>query len=219
MSDRADASTNDQQPIGPAVTGLSSAGRTAIGRATELIAERLRRGGMLFVAGNGGSFADALHIAGELAKDFEHPRPLPPAWQARIRAVSGDAELAAGLRQGLRVVVLGVNPVVVSAVDNDLEPRHAALAQELCALGRAGDVLLVLSTSGASRNLVNAAHVAHSIDASVVAIIGPRPAALTRLADVVITVDGKSTAEIQANYVEHYHELCRQIERAVLDES
>ena len=171
----------------------------------------------MFVAGNGGSFADALHVAGELAKDFERPQPLPTAWRERLEAISGDGELASGLRRGLRVVVLGANPVVVSAVDNDLLPRHAGLAQELCALGRPGDVLLALSTSGASRNLINAAHVAHSIDGRVVALTGPRPAPLSSIADVTITAEGGSTAEIQANYVEHYHELCRQVERATND--
>lgn len=198
------------------MTGLPAAGGAAIGQASQLIANALRRGATLFVAGNGGSFADALHVAGELAKDFEQPRPLPYAWRQRLESISGDPELAAGLRQGLRVIVLGANPALVSAVDNDLLPRHAALAQELCALGRAGDVLLALSTSGASRNLVNAAHAAHSMDALVVAITGPRPAALSSIADVTIAVDGDTTAAVQTNYVEHYHELCRQIEREVL---
>ncbi len=190
-----------------------STGRAAIGQAAELIAQALQRGGTLFVAGNGGSFADALHVAGELAKDFESPRPLPAAWQQRLSSISGDVELAAGLRRGLRVVVLGANPVLASAVDNDLAPRHAGLAQELCALGRPGDVLLVLSTSGASRNLLNATHVAHSIDGFVVAITRARPSPLSRIADVTIGVEGASTADIQTSYVEHYHELCRQIER------
>ena len=195
---------------------LSPPGGAAVGRAASLIATALEHGSALFVAGNGGSFADALHIAGELAKDFERPRPLPASRRERLRALSGDDELASGLRLGLRVMALGANPVLASATDNDLKPRHAGLAQELLALGRAGDVLLALSTSGASRNLINAAHVAHTIDGSVVVITGPGPNPLSDVADVAIHVDGDTTATIQANYVAHYHELCRQIERSAV---
>jgi D-sedoheptulose 7-phosphate isomerase len=199
------------------VNNTSDLQRSVTEQSAELIVTALRAKGTLFVAGNGGSFADALHVAGELAKDFERPRSLPRALQERLTAISGDSDLASGLRRGLRVIVLGSNPVLTSAVDNDLAPRHAGLAQELCALGRPGDVLLAISTSGSSPNLVSAAHVAHSIDMQVVALTGPRPGRLAEIADVNIKVDGDTTATVQASYVEHYHALCRLVESGAFD--
>ena len=134
---------------------------TAIAQAADMAVASLRARGALFIAGNGGSFADALHVAGELAKNFERDRRLPDGVRARLTEISGSTELADCLQSGLRVLVLGTNPVLTSAVDNDLQLRHLGFAQELCALGRPDDVLLAISTSGESQNLVNAVHTAH----------------------------------------------------------
>lgn len=187
----------------------------ALAGATTTIAESLRRDGTLFVAGNGGSFADALHVAGELAKNFERDRPLPPALRARLLERPGREQLADQLQAGLRVIVLGSNPVLTSAVDNDLALRHLGLAQELGGLGRPDDVLLAISTSGASRNLINAAAIAHAIGMTVIALTGPSESELSGCSDIVIRAAGSSTAEIQAAHVEQYHDLCRGIERAM----
>jgi len=188
-------------------------GVETVARAAELVVASQRSAGMLFIAGNGGSFADALHIAGELAKNFERARPLPEQLQRRLAELSGSNELGAGLQQGLRVVVLGSNPVLTSAIDNDLAVRHAGLAQELYALARPGDVLLAISTSGRSRNILNACHVARAVGVRVVALTGPATNPLTELADVAINASGTTTAEIQASHVSRYHHLCRLIER------
>src|ERR1700681_4392930 len=114
------------------MTSTPDRNETEVARAANLAVACLRAGGTVFLAGNGGSFADALHIAGELAKNFERDRPLPDELRARLTETSGSTELADCLQQGLRVVVLGTNPVLTSAVDNDLHLRHLGFAQELC---------------------------------------------------------------------------------------
>ena len=189
---------------------------TEIAYAAALAVACFAAGGTLFIAGNGGSFADALHIAGELAKNFERERPLPDELRARLTEASGDTELGDYLQQGFRVVVLGTNPVLTSAVDNDLPARHLGFAQELCALGQSNDTLLAISTSGRSQNLINAAHTAHALQMRVISLTGPDPNALATLAEAAIHATGDSTATIQTSYVAAYHRFCQLIENATL---
>ena len=185
-----------------------------IERAAGIAVACLRARGTLFLAGNGGSFADALHVAGELCKNFERDRRLPERVRARLTALSGRAELAESLHPVLRVVVLGTNPVLTSAVDNDLPARHLGFAQELCALGGPGDALFAISTSGESENLVNAVHTAHALDMQVITLTGPGPNALAGLADAPMRAAGDTTAAVQTNYVASYHRFCRLVEDA-----
>jgi D-sedoheptulose 7-phosphate isomerase len=198
------------------MTSTSDRTETEIAHAANLTVACLRTNGSLFIAGNGGSFADALHIAGELAKNFERDRPLPDELRARLTETSGSTELGDYLQHGLRVVVLGTNPVLTTAVDNDLAPRHLGFAQELCALGRPGDTLFAISTSGRSQNLINAAHAAHALQMRVIALTGPNPNTLAELADVAIHAPGDTTATIQTNYVNSYHRFCKLIEDATI---
>jgi len=186
-----------------------------IAHAAELAVRCLSDTGTLFLAGNGGSFADALHIAGELAKNFERDRPLSDELRARLTEISGDTRLAESLQRGLRVVVLGTNPVLTSAVDNDIALRHLGFAQELCALGRPNDTLFAISTSGRSPNLINAAHTAHALQMQVITLTGPTPNALAAMADAAIHAPGDTTAAVQTNYVAAYHRFCQIIEDAI----
>ena len=182
-----------------------------------------RSGGTLYLCGNGGSHADALHIAGELVKSFERPRPLDEGLREALeRSPSpyGD-ELAGCLQAGLRTVTLGANGAVATAIANDMSPAGIGFAQELAALGRAGDVLLVLSTSGTSRSAILAAVAARALGMTVVALVGrapvgaPSDAAPTRLADfadVAIAAPAEHTAEVQGWHVRIYHCLCGMVE-------
>jgi D-sedoheptulose 7-phosphate isomerase len=196
------------------MTPNTASNESEIVQAANLAVACLNATGALFVAGNGGSFADALHIAGELAKNFERHRPLSSDLRARLTDVSGSPELAQCLQRGLRVVVLGTNPVLTSAIDNDLALRHLGFAQELCALGRPRDALFAISTSGQSKNLVNAAHAAHALHMDVITLTGPVPNTLAELADAAIHADGDTTAAIQTSYVAAYHRFCQLVEHA-----
>ncbi|MGP8060919.1 MAG: SIS domain-containing protein [Acidimicrobiales bacterium] len=185
----------------------------ALEAGARLAVDALGSGGTLFLAGNGGSMADALHIAGELKKSFERPRPLPGALRSALGAQPGGDRLAGALQGGLRVVVLGADPVLATAIDNDLEERHLGFAQELAALGRPKDALVVLSTSGRSVNVTNAAIVARALAMPVLVLTGEVTGTpLVDAADVVVRVPATQTAAVQGYHSAVYHALCRVLE-------
>lgn len=169
-------------------------------------------GGTLFTCGNGGSMADALHITGELAKSFHRKRPLPPALRARLGALEDGDELGEHLQQGLRSVTLGASLALSSAVLNDNPLPSAGLAQELLALGRPGDVLLALSTSGNARNVLQAARVAKAMGMDVIALTGEGGGKLAGLADIALRAPARGTPAVQELHVQLYHALCSMLE-------
>jgi phosphoheptose isomerase len=171
-----------------------------------------RTGGTLFLAGNGGSMADAMHISGELLKSFKRPRPLPEAYRARLAALPDGEALAAHLQQGLRAVVLGANLSLRSAVDNDIPLPNVALAQELVALARPGDVLLGISTSGNAQNVLHAATAARALGMTVLGLTGARGGRLAGMADVTISVPAHETDVAQTMHQQVYHALCDMLE-------
>lgn len=191
--------------------------RDSLIAAAELLVECWRGGGSLFLCGNGGSHADALHIAGELVKSFERPRPLPAELVAALESSSAGpraAELLGALQAGLPAFTLGANGSVSSAIANDIATPHIGLAQELSALGRPGDVLWALSTSGASRSVLLAATAARALGITVIAFTGaPDPRnELAPLADVAVCAPATATAEVQGWHVRMYHCLCGMVE-------
>lgn len=186
--------------------------KISLAQAFMRIADSLARGGTLFLAGNGGSLADAVHISGELLKPYARPRPLPWRLQERIRASSEHPQLATALQGGLRAIVLGLNPALATAIDNDSDERGLGVAQELMALARPGDVLLAISTSGEARNLRLAAEAAKALNVNVIALTGARESTLRRLADVAIAAPGERADRVQEAHVQIYHVLCEMLE-------
>jgi D-sedoheptulose 7-phosphate isomerase len=145
-------------------------------------------GGRLLVAGNGGSAAEAQHLTAELVGRFEtERRPLSAL------ALHGDSS-------------------TVTAVCNDYG-RDEVFARQVEAHGRAGDVLLLLSTSGASSNLLAAADRAHACGLQVWALTGPAPNPLAGVADRRITVDARSVSSMQEAHLVTVHALCAAVER------
>ncbi len=184
----------------------------AISQGFRVIWHGQRVGGTLFLAGNGGSMADALHISGELLKSFKRPRQLPEAHHQRLESLPYGETLAQHLQRGLRAVVLGANLSLRSAVDNDIPVPNMALAQELYALARPGDVLLGISTSGNARNILYAASVARSLGLPVVGLTGAHGGELAALSDVAIKVPATETDAIQTLHQQIYHLLCDMLE-------
>lgn len=169
-------------------------------------------GGTLFLCGNGGSMADALHISGELLKSYAHARPLTESLQGRLLEEPDGHLLLRNLEGGLRAVVLGSNAALTSAIANDRPDRDVNLAQELLALGRPGDVLLGISTSGNARNVAYAAQVARAIGLTTVALTGSGGGRLAGLAEVAIRVPASRTDRVQEQHVLCYHALCEMLE-------
>lgn len=176
------------------------------------ISAALRAGGALYTCGNGGSAADAEHIAGELMKSFILPRPLAPGIKEALAALGPDgAYLAARLQGGLRCMALTGHPSLSTAMANDVA-ADLVFAQQVCALGRQGDVLLGISTSGNARNVLLAAGVARALDMSVIGLTGESGGLLKGRCDIHIGVAGTETYRIQELHLPVYHALCAMIE-------
>lgn len=181
--------------------------------AVALIGAALDAGGTLYLCGNGGSAADCEHIAGELLKGFLHRRPLSAAAAAGLTARFGaDGEyLAARLQGGLRAVSLTGHPGLATAVAND-NGGDLVFAQQLQALGRRGDVLLAITTSGNARNVLLAAMTATALGVQVIGMTGQGGGKLAALADLLLSVPETETFKIQELHLPLYHALCAMLE-------
>jgi D-sedoheptulose 7-phosphate isomerase len=181
--------------------------------AYKVIATSEASGGCLYLCGNGGSMADALHISGEMLKSYTFPRPLEAGTRDRIAASGPDGELLGKvLERGLRAMVLGLNHSLSSALENDVSVQGIGYAQELLAMARAGDVLLGISTSGNARNVCYAAQVARALDVTVISLTGQSGGKLAKLADVAICAPATQTDRVQEHHVHLYHCLCEMLE-------
>ena len=186
-------------------------------RALELLSQGFRRGGTLFTCGNGGSAADADHIVGELAKGFLKKRPVPAKLRAALAVYPDGEALADGLQGGLPAVSLHSQSALLTAFANDCDPS-LVYAQAFLALAKPGDMLLAISTSGNSRNVVNAAKLARVRGAVVIALTGERPSKLSALADCAIRVGDTETYRVQELHLPVYHWLCAGVEEAFFAE-
>lgn len=172
-------------------------------------------GGTLYLAGNGGSMSDALHISGELDKAYKKRRPIPNVHSLRFADVPGGRELAECLQVGLRSIVLGNNPALASAVENDFSKPYLGYAQELYALGRAGDVFLGISTSGNAKNILYTVQTARLLNMTAIGLTGESGGLLSEQADIVIHAPAKDTAVVQTWHIQIYHCLCEMLEAQI----
>ena len=192
--------------------------RGEIVRAAELLTDAFRSGGTLFTCGNGGSAADADHIVGELAKGFLKRRPLSRELTEKLAALFPDGKKMAGtLQGGLPAISLHSQSALLTAFANDCDPAMI-YAQALLALAKPGDVLLALSTSGNSENVVNAAKLAKVIGVGVIALTGEGASKLSALADCAIRVGDTPTYRVQELHLPVYHWLCAKIEENFFEE-
>jgi phosphoheptose isomerase len=172
-------------------------------------------GGTLYLAGNGGSMSDALHISGELDKAYKKLRPIPTAHSLRLTEVPGGMELAECLQVGLRSVVLGNNPALASAVENDFGKPYLGYAQELYALGHTGDVFLGISTSGNAKNILYSLQTARLLNMITIGLTGESGGLLAAQADIVIHAPAHETAAVQTWHLHIYHCLCEMLEAQI----
>ena len=184
-----------------------------IEHAAQIVVACQEQGGTFFTCGNGGSCADADHISGELLKGFCKKRPMSAEEREALAAESPDVAevLSTRLQRGLRCISLMNFPGAGSAVRNDLGGELDA-AQVLYALGRPGDVLLGISTSGNAKNVRYAVAVARLKGMKVLGMTGEGGGTLAQLADVAIRVPSCETYRIQEYHLPIYHALCRMVE-------
>jgi D-sedoheptulose 7-phosphate isomerase len=164
-----------------------------IARAGRRVAEALAAGNTIFLCGNGGSAADSQHIAAELVGRFSS-QP----------------------RKGLRAIALTTDTSAITAIANDLGYEEV-FARQLEALAKTGDVLIAISTSGKSPNVLRALAQAHALGLYVIALTGPAASPLGEAADLTIRAPGPSTDRIQELHISIGHILCAVAERRLLD--
>lgn len=188
--------------------------------ALSLLLDGISAGGTILTCGNGGSAADAEHMVGELMKGFHLKRQLSSD-DARpfIDALPEDgATIAANLQRGIAAVSLVSNSALGSAIINDMEPAYE-FAQQVYGLGRPGDVLVGISTSGNSANVVNALKVARALGLKTIALTGEGGGKLKDLADVCIRVPASRVDKIQEMHLPVYHCLCAALEDALFGDA
>jgi len=168
----------------------------AVARAAELMAECLLGDNKILACGNGGSACDAQHFAAEMVGRFERERPELPA------------------------ISLATDTSILTAVANDYAYEHV-FAKQVRALGAAGDILLAISTSGNSSNVIAAVEAAHDREMRVVALTGKsggRVGAMLAPLDVELRVPHERTARIQECHLLMIHCLCDAIDNTLLGE-
>lgn len=171
-------------------------------------------GGKLLLCGNGGSCADCEHISGELMKGFLKKRPLTEEKKCEMRAKCPeiDESVLEGLQDALPAIPLTSLSALNTAFCNDVEPA-LIYAQSVIALGKPGDLLIAMSTSGNSKNVVEAAKVAKALGLCVVALTGESGGKLKSIADVCICAPECETYKIQELHLPIYHYICAEIEK------
>ena len=175
-----------------------------------------RLGGKILICGNGGSAADAEHISGELLKGFISKREPEGEELERLTAALGES--AKKLQRGIPAIPLTSLTSVLSAFANDVDPE-LVFAQLVFALGRENDLVVGLSTSGNSKNVVKALEVARSLGIKTLAMTGESGGKLASIADITVKVPATETYKIQEYHLPVYHAVCAEAERIIFKEN
>ncbi len=162
-------------------------------RASDALLRSLRNGGKVLIAGNGGSAADAQHFAAELTGRFEKDRP------------------------AIAAIALTTDTSALTAIGNDFGFEYV-FARQVEALASRGDVLILISTSGSSQNLLEAARSASARGLTTIGLLGRDGGAVRDLVDHALVVEGKKTSRIQEIHGILVHLLCESIERELFAE-
>lgn len=167
----------------------------------------------LLVCGNGGSASDCEHIVGELMKEFKLKREVYKEQAANMKQIDEQlgSVLANHLQGALPAITLTSHSSLTTAFMNDSQPE-LVFAQQVNGYGKAGDVLLGISTSGNSMNVLYAAVTAKAKGLKVIGLTGQRDSRLKSLSDVCIQVPETETYKIQELHLPVYHCLCMMLE-------
>lgn len=182
----------------------------SITKAFELMTESYRGGCKLLVCGNGGSAADSEHTVGELMKSFRFKRAVNSDFAEAYRTVNG-CEPPSWLEGALPAISLVSHTALSTAFGND-EAAVGVFAQQVYGYGLPGDILMAISTSGTSLNVLEAAKVARAKGMGVVSLTGSKETELTSMADADIRVPETETFKVQEYHLPVYHCLCAMVE-------
>lgn len=178
--------------------------RKDIEKALEVMIETYKKGGKILICGNGGSASDSDHIVGELLKGFTLKRPVS---DERI-----PERLSRGLQGSLPAISLPSQCAILSAYINDVDPEMM-YAQLVYGYAKEEDLVIGLSTSGNSKNVVNAIEVAKCMGVKTLCMTGKNESKMSELSDVTIQVPETETYKVQEYHLPVYHYLCAEVER------
>ena len=187
--------------------------RKDIESAVETIKDCYRKGKKVITCGNGGSAADAEHIVGELMKGVPKKRRISPELQNKLKKIYPEeaGEICDNLQTPLSAVALTSHISLTTAFNNDMNPEFT-FAQQLLGLGREGDVLIALSTSGRSKNILHACRLAKALQIKTIALTGKDGGTLKDICDIAIRVPEEEIFVIQECHVPIYHAICSTVE-------
>ena len=168
---------------------FEQSGLETIVAAAETITKALKQNGTIYICGNGGSAADAQHIAGELVGRFQRER------------------------KALAAVALTTDTSVITSIANDYGYENV-FGKQVEALVTQGDILWTISTSGASPNIIAAADLAKKKGACILAFTGRTNSKLEQIADICFCANDKSTARSQEIHQIAYHIICELVEQS-----
>lgn len=173
-------------------------------KAKELMVKTYENGGKILICGNGGSAADSEHIVGELMKGFMLKRPVT---DARI-----PERLREKLQGSLPAISLPSQSAILSAFINDVDPEMM-YAQLVYGYAKENDLVIGISTSGNSKNIVNAIEIAKAMNVKTLSLTGGRESKLSDISDVTIRVPATETYKVQEYHLPVYHYLCADVEK------
>jgi phosphoheptose isomerase len=184
--------------------------------AVDAIVKMYYDGGKILLCGNGGSAADSSHIAGELLKGFILKREPKGENRAKLESVPEIAPYAGVLQDGFCAIALPDQSAVLSAFANDCAPE-AVFAQLVYSMHKKGDVVLGMSTSGNSKNVVLAIATAKAMGLFTIGLTGAKGGKLRDLCDVTICVPETETYKVQELHLPVYHAICAEVERILFE--
>lgn len=178
-----------------------------------LMEQSYLNGGKLLIAGNGGSASDSEHIAGELMKGFKLERRISDDFRKKLIEIDSTRgeQLAKNLQQPLTAIPLVAHEALSTAFINDVD-GYGVFAQQMLGFGKAGDVFLAISTSGNSKNVMNATVVARALGVKIIGLTGEKGGELSEVADITVKAPSSETYMIQEYHLPIYHCWCLMLE-------
>lgn len=192
--------------------------RESIEKAFTLLTECAKAKATVLVCGNGGSAADSEHIVGELVKGFNLKRPLSAEQKALFEDIPNGEAIAEKLQCGIRAISLVSQTGVITAFANDVSADLIFAQQVFAYAQKHEDVLIALSTSGNSKNVVNAVYTAKAAGIRSIAVTGENESKLSEYSDITIKLPAHTPFEVQEFTLPVYHALCAAVEAELFDE-
>lgn len=185
----------------------------------KMIIDCYKGGNKVLLCGNGGSCADCDHIVGELMKGFLKKRPLSPEMEQALQSQFKDrwAQVKGKLQQGLPAISLCTHNALMTAFSNDVD-ADLVYAQQIIGYGKPNDVLIAMSTSGNSVNVINAVKTAKAVGLFVIGLTGQRGGQLKDLCDFCFCAPADETYKVQEYHISFYHAVCAGVEAEFFEE-